>query len=312
MALSRMFKGRVRRIQAEGTEVRELEPPFLNGPAPLTDAEFERLRQFIFQQTGIFLSDHKRALVYGRLAKRLRLHGLKSYSDYYQLIVGEGPNGSELVEMINAITTNKTSFFREAHHFTYMQERIFAELRANVARGEPRTLRIWSAGSSTGEEPYTIAMVARDALPSSEGWRIEVLATDIDTNVLGRAENGIYRNDQIDDIPTALLHRYFLRGKGANEGLVKVSPELRALVRFDRLNFNDAHWPVRDTFDVIFCRNVLIYFNKATQRDLVRRLIRYIKPGGYLMLGHSEFLHGNISGLQHLRQNIYKLCGAGT
>jgi chemotaxis protein methyltransferase CheR len=279
----------------------------LGNPFKLTTADFEQLRRFIFEHTGISLSDHKRALVYSRLARRLRHHRLSSYAEYYTLLTQHDPQGVELVEMINAITTNKTSFFRESHHFTFMTEQLLPQLRAGAQRGAPRSLRVWSAASSTGEEPYTIAMVARDGLPESEGWRIEISATDIDTSVLARAEQGVYAEELSDEIPAPLLHKYFLRGKGGNRGYVMAGPQLKSIVRFQRLNLVGTQWPWQEPFDIVFCRNVLIYFNKDTQRDLVRRMIAHIRPGGYLMLGHSEFLHGNVAGIEHLRKNIYRV-----
>lgn len=282
-------------------------PVTLGNPFKLTDADFEQLRRFIFDHTGISLSDHKRALVYSRLARRLRFHKFTTYAEYFELLTRNDPQGLELVEMINAITTNKTSFFRENHHFTFLTEQLLPQLRAAAQRGTPRTLRIWSAASSTGEEPYTIAMVVRDALPETEGWRIEISATDIDTSVLARAEQGVYGEDQIEGIPPALLHKYFLRGRGDNRGYVMAGPALKSIVKFQRLNLVGPQWPWRDSFDIVFCRNVLIYFNKETQRNLVKRMVSHIRPGGYLMLGHSEFLHGGGQPLEHLRKNIYRV-----
>lgn len=293
----------------DDVEVFDGAPPItLGNPFRLTTEDFEQLRRYIFQHTGISLSDHKRALVYSRLARRLRHYGFKTYSEYYRLLTERDKDGVELVEMINAITTNKTSFFRENHHFTFLKETCFPDLRRSV-QGPARTVRIWSAASSTGEEPYTIAMVARDALPESDGWRIEIQATDIDTSVLQRAEEGVYQDEQMEDVPVALLHKYFLKGKGDHAGFVKVGPKIRPLVHFQRLNLNSPSWPWREPFDIVFCRNVMIYFNKDTQRELIRRMIALIRPGGYLMLGHSEFLHGQVDGVEHLRKNIYRVPG---
>lgn len=316
MALTNTQRGRRSKLlrssrpaSADDVEVLDGTPPItLGNPFRLTDEDFEQLRRFIFQHTGISLSDHKRALVYSRLARRLRHYGFKTYTEYYRLLTEQDADGSELVEMINAITTNKTSFFRENHHFTFLKETFFPDLR-RTAQGPVRTLRIWSAASSTGEEPYTIAMVTRDALPESEGWRIEIQATDIDTSVLQRAEAGVYEDEQMDDVPEAMLHKYFLKGKGESAGFVKAGPQIRSLVHFQRLNLNSPSWPWREPFDIIFCRNVMIYFNKDTQRELIRRMIARLKPGGYLMLGHSEFLHGNVDGVEHLRKNIYRVPG---
>jgi len=296
-----------RRSKRGDVEVLDGAPPItLGNPFRLTDDDFNQLRQFIFQHTGISLSDHKRALVYSRLARRLRHFGFKTYTEYYRYLTEQDAAGGELVEMINAITTNKTSFFRESHHFDFLKEVCFPELRQRTVGGQ-RSFRVWSAASSTGEEPYTLAMVARDSLPDYEGWRIEIEATDIDTAVLDRAQAGLYTTEQAEGIPAALLHKYFMKGKGANAGWVKAGPAIQSLVHFQRLNLNAPLWPWREPFDVVFCRNVMIYFNRETQRELIRRIISKIKPGGYLMLGHSEFLHGQIEGVEHLRKNVYRI-----
>jgi len=288
-------------------EVLDGTPPVtLGNPFRLTDEDFDQLRTFIFDHTGISLSDHKRALVYSRLARRLRHHGFKTYTEYYRFLTEHDYDGSELVEMINAITTNKTSFFREAHHFDFLRETVFPAMRKEK-KGPGRSVRIWSAASSTGEEPYTLAMVAREALPDHEGWRIEIQATDIDTSVLARAQAGVYPLDLMEGVPEVLMHKYFLKGTGDYAGKVKVVPALQQLVHFQHLNLNSTVWPWREPFDIVFCRNVMIYFNKETQRELIRRLVARIKPGGYLMLGHSEFLHTQISGVEHLRKNIYRI-----
>lgn len=316
MTLTHIHRGRreklfqsSRRTGADDVEVLDGVPPITVGnPFRLTDDDFEQLRRLIFKHTGISLSDHKRALVYSRLARRLRHFGFTTYAEYYRLLDEQDVDGLELVEMINAITTNKTGFYRENHHFTFLKESFFPELRRTVS-GAVRTVRIWSAASSTGEEPYTIAMVARDALPENEGWRIDIQATDIDTSVLQRAEAGVYPDQQIEDVPAAMLHKYFLKGKGDNAGFVKAGPQIRSLIHFQRLNLNSQVWPWREPFDIIFCRNVMIYFNKDTQHELIRRMIARLKPGGYLMLGHSEFLHGHVDGVEHLRKNIYRVPG---
>lgn len=270
----------------------------------LTDTEFRQLRDFIHAHTGIALSEHKRALVYSRLAKRLRFHRLDCFADYYALLTEQDPEGVELVEMINCITTNKTDFFREPHHFRFLADHVFSELRTRSAGS--RRLRIWSAGTATGEEAYTLAMTVREAFPQSENWDIRILATDIDTRVLAHAEKGEYTTDQAERIPNQLLHRYFYQGEGENEGRVQAKQVLKDLIRFRRLNFMDDPWPMKGPFDAIFCRNVIIYFNRATQRRLIERFTQLLRPGGYLFLGHSESLIEAGHKLRHMSQSVYQ------
>lgn len=271
----------------------------------LSDGEFRKLREFIYAHTGIALSEHKRALVYARLAKRLRHHRFECFADYYALLTHNDPEGEELVEMINCITTNKTDFFREPHHFRFLAERVFPELRAKTP-GSAKRVRFWSAGTSSGEEAYTVAMTVREAFPISESWDIRILATDIDTRVLAHAENGEYTAEQAARIPQDLLHRYFYQGEGENAGRVQAKQVLKDLIGFRRLNFMDDPWPMRGPFDAIFCRNVIIYFDRPTQRRLLERFTQLLRPGGYLFLGHSESLIEGGLGLQHMSQSVYQ------
>jgi chemotaxis protein methyltransferase CheR len=271
----------------------------------LSDGEFRKLREFIYAHTGIALSEHKRALVYARLAKRLRHHRFECFADYYTLLTQNDPEGDELVEMINCITTNKTDFFREPHHFRFLAERVFPELRGKTP-GSTKRVRFWSAGTSSGEEAYTIAMTVREAFPTSESWDIRILATDIDTRVLAHAENGEYTAEQAARIPADLLHRYFYQGEGDNVGRVQAKQALKDLIGFRRLNFMDDPWPMRGPFDAIFCRNVIIYFDRPTQRRLIERFTQLLRPGGYLFLGHSESLIEGGLGLQHMSQSVYQ------
>ncbi len=273
----------------------------------ITDEEFSQLREFIHAHTGIALSRHKRALVCSRLAKRLRYHDLKHYADYYALLTQSDPEGEELVAMINSITTNKTDFLRESHHFRFLAEEIFPVYRHNPNRQRP--LRLWSAAASTGEEAYSLAMTALECMPSFNEQDIRILATDIDTDVLAHAENGIYTLAQAKHIPESLLHRYFLKGQGAHEGKVMAKPTIKSLVHFHRLNLQDEPWPMQALFDVIFCRNVLIYFDKPTQLKLFQRLGGALKKDGYLMLGHSEAMHGLGEIFKPVGHSIYQYRG---
>lgn len=272
----------------------------------ISDDEFNHLREFIHRHTGISLSEHKRALVCSRLAKRLRHHGLEAYADYYRLLVQEDPTGSELMEMTNAITTNKTDFFRESHHFQFLSEQFFPAFKQAAQHGGTRRLRIWSAGTATGEEAYSLSMTVLEAFPDMHAWDIKILATDIDTNVLERAERGVYSREQSQQIPPSLLHRYFLKGTGDQEETVMAKPALKALVRFRQLNLMDGDWPMHGLFDVILCRNVIIYFDKPTQHRVISRLGRLLRQNGYLMLGHTESLYGLDLGLQPIGNSLYR------
>ena len=275
----------------------------------LSDKDFNRFRKLIFELAGITLSEHKRALVYSRLAKRLRANKLDSYSDYYELVSQADPDSQEIVEFINAITTNKSSFFREPHHFEFLREEIFPAFLDEMNASRRKSIRIWSAGCSAGQEPYTLAMTLFEFFGAESSAEFHILATDIDTNVLSRAREGIYNDEQIEDIPDYLLRKYFLKGKGERAGLAKAGKDLQSIIQFNRLNLFDATWPMKEKLDIIFCRNVIIYFNRDTQRKLISRMTQHLKPGGYLMLGHSESLHGYESGLQHVRKNVYRFNG---
>lgn len=269
----------------------------------ISDDEFRLLREFIHLHTGIALSEHKRALVCSRLAKRLRFHGLRHYSEYYSLLTQGDPKGHELVSMINCITTNKTDFFREQHHFNFLKEILIPAYLRNQNRVRP--MRIWSAASSTGEEAYSIAMTVLEAMLSCTELDVRILATDIDTDVISRAQNGIYTLEQAKQIPPALLHRYFLKGQGTHEGYVMVKPVLKNLIQFNWLNLLNDPWPMHERFDVIFCRNVLIYFDKPTQQKLFQRMGNALKKDGYLMLGHSEAMHGLVHKFKPVGHSIY-------
>ena len=259
-----------------------------DGRLTITDKEFRQLRDFIHRHTGIALSEHKRALVCSRLARRLRHHRLTRYAEYYDLLTQNDPLGQELMEMINAITTNKTDFFREPHHFTFLSKQLFPLYKQQ----KPRRLRLWSAAASTGEEAYSLAINVHEAFSDTLGWDIRILATDIDTRVLSHAQEGVYSLAQVERVPAPLLQRYFYKGTGKNEGLACVKPVLKTLLRFRRLSLIDEYWPMHGPFDVIFCRNVLIYFDKDTQRRLLERLALMLCHDGYLMLGHAESIHG--------------------
>lgn len=283
--------------------------PSLSSIPAITDEEFDAIRELLYRQAGISMSDAKRALVCSRLARRLRHLHLQSHSEYLEYLETRDPQGLERQEMINCLTTNKTDFFREPHHFRFLRDVVFPQIHERAARGGPRRLRIWSAGCSMGDEPYTIAMTIRDHFGPLRGWDVRVLATDINTSVLETAQRGIYALERIAGLGEDLRRRHFLCGTGDYRGYCQVRPEVRRLVTFRRLNFADASWPIHAKFDVIFCRNVIIYFNAQTQRQLVPRFADYLSDDGYLMLGHSENLHWLTEIFAPLGNTIYQCRG---
>lgn len=248
-----------------------------------TDQDFSRLRELVYQHTGIRMADNRRDLIYGRLSRRLRALGLQSFGAYCRLI--EDGHGDELEAFTNAVTTNLTAFFREAHHFDYLADTLIPELLER--NRESRRIRLWSAGCSTGEEPYTLAMILRENIPDIHNWDIRILATDLDSNVLSTAAAGIYEQQNIQRALGNRLKRWFRKGSGGNQGKAKVLPELQELIVYKKLNLMES-WPMKGPFDVIFCRNVLIYFDKPTQKKLFDRFAGILVEKGHLFIGHSE------------------------
>jgi chemotaxis protein methyltransferase CheR len=250
----------------------------------LTDSEFKRLRELVHARTGIALSEAKRELLYGRLARRLRKLKLNSFAEYCQLV--ETDESAELQELTNAITTNLTSFFREDYHFKQLSLEALPQIESK--RSSSRRIRLWSAGCSTGEEPYSLAIVMREALAQLAGWDIKLLATDIDSKVVAAATAGVYASDRFKGVAPERVRSWF-REVAGRPGFLAASAELKSLITFKQLNLLDP-WPVKGPFDVIFCRNVVIYFDKATQRGLFERMADLQEPGGWLFIGHSENL----------------------
>jgi chemotaxis protein methyltransferase CheR len=268
-----------------------------DGADALNDRDFATVRQLIADYAGIKLSLQKRNMVYNRLLRRLRARGVGSFGDYLQLVQREGSDEREA--FVNALTTNLTAFFREPHHFDLLLER--ARERAG-RRGAP--LRCWSSACSTGEEAWSIAMVLREAECPGE-----VLGTDIDTEVLNTAQAGVYRMERAGTLPAERLRRHFLRGTGDNEGLVSLRGELRSMVRFGQLNLQSPVWPAMERFDVIFCRNVVIYFDREFQKKLLTRLADLLVPGGLLMVGHSESFPAAHPGFRSCGRTAYERLG---
>jgi chemotaxis protein methyltransferase CheR len=276
-----------------------------NGPV-LGDVEFQFLRGFVLQQCGIALSESKHQLVQGRLLRRLRALGLTSFVDYCGLLRRD-PQG-ELGELASAISTNVTAFFREVHHYDLLVEELLPRWLQERRRESDR-LRIWSAGCSTGEEPYALAMVLAEAL-EQHGSHLDakILATDLSPKALETARKGVYSLERIAGISPERCRRWMLRGEGEYAGLVCVHPRLRELVTIEPLNLLHA-WPMSGPFDAIFCRNVVIYFDKPTKQRLFRRYAELLPVGGYLFLGHSESLHGINDDFELIGRTVYRKRG---
>lgn len=251
-----------------------------------TDKHFNWFVRMVLEKTGITLSDQKRDLVYGRLARRLRKLDLDSFEQYIDLL--QADSESEMIEFVNSITTNLTSFYREAHHFEYLSNTVLKYLQQQ--RRQEKRIRIWSAGCSTGEEPYTIAMTLLESIPDIKSWDVKILATDIDTNVLAKASRGVYQKDKINGVSDERFKKWFLKSGTDDSSEIKVNPKLRELITFKQLNLM-GDWPMKGQFDVLFCRNVVIYFNKDTQRILFDRFANILKDDSYMFLGHSESLY---------------------
>lgn len=265
-----------------------------------TQNDFEFIRDMVGERTGIVLSDHKVDMVYGRLARRLRQLNIKSFKEYLNRL--EQDDEQELVEFTNALTTNLTSFFREPHHFEFLAKTGIPEL---LKRRQNRRLRLWSAGCSTGEEPYTIAITLHESIPSISNWNVKVLATDLDSNVVNKAKAGVYDQERVNGISKERLGRWFRKGTRENQGKVRVSPDLQKLITFKQLNLMHQ-WPMKGPFDVIFCRNVVIYFNKDTQRILFDRYADILADDGYLIVGHSESLHKVTDRFDLMGKTVYR------
>jgi chemotaxis protein methyltransferase CheR len=267
---------------------------------PLSDEIFGLFQNLIYKTAGIRLSSQKKGLLSSRLLRRLKKLGIDSLHEYYRMVEDDS---DELVEMLNCISTNTTHFFRENHHFEYLKNKTMPELLR--IKSSEKTIRIWSAGCSTGEEPYSIAITLCEALGDMRGWDIKVLATDISTKVLDAAWSGIYEYEAVSDMPEDIVRRYFLRGTGENIGKVKVRDFLKDMIRFRRLNLKEGAYPFKRKFDVIFCRNVMIYFDEGMKQHVLSMFHRHLSDSGYLFLGHSETMLGS-NGFKPVFITVYK------
>jgi chemotaxis protein methyltransferase CheR len=274
----------------------------------LSKQDFLKLSRVINETCGIKMPQEKKILLEARLRKRLRTLGMESFEEYSEFFFQQGDAAGELIHLIDVVTTNKTDFFREPQHFELLQQRLLPDLVHRHGLGIERPLRIWSAGCSTGEEPYTLAMVLNEFALQEPGFSFVILATDISTRVLEKAELGIYNRERIEPVPAPLQRRYLLRSKDREANQVRIVPELRRQVNFRRLNFMDEDFAISESIDVIFCRNVLIYFDRETQERLIKRFCDRLRPGRYLFLGHSESINGMKLPLKSLAPSVYQKC----
>lgn len=262
-----------------------------------TDQDFQRIRQLIYQQAGISLSDSKKAMVYSRVGRRLRATGLSRFDDYLALL--ESNHAAEIEAFINALTTNLTAFFREEHHFP-----VLAKHLANLSAGKP--IKLWSCGTSTGEEAYSLAMAMVD-LYQSFTPPVKILATDLDTEVLKIAQAGVYPLERVEKLSIDKLQRFFLKGVGAQQGMVRVRPELQEMIQFYPLNLLEQRWLINPPLDAIFCRNVMIYFDKPTQRKILKRFLPLMAHDGLLFAGHSESFHHSADLFKLVGRTVYAI-----
>ncbi|MEW6593544.1 MAG: protein-glutamate O-methyltransferase [Thermodesulfobacteriota bacterium] len=280
-----------------------------NGTASpaLSDREFEKFSAFIYEICGIKLPPIKKTMLSARLQKRLRRLNIPSYREYLDYVLSPEGQANELYHMIDVVSTNKTDFFRESQHFEVMNQKVLPEFLARQgSRAQSRTLRVWSAGCSTGQEPYTLAMVLQEFCAKNPQLDYEILATDICTQALEAAAEAIYSDEVVAPVPAYLRHKYLMKGKGRHNGFHRVVPELRRKVHLQRLNFMDRDFGIDKKMDIIFCRNVIIYFDRPTQRTLFEKFYRQFAPGGYLFTGHSESLEGITDRMERVDSAVYK------
>jgi chemotaxis protein methyltransferase CheR len=278
-------------------------PDSLTGMSRLTTSEFNQLSSLVYEQCGIKLPPAKKILLESRLNKRLRVLNMTSFKDYLTYLLSKEGMSNELIPMIDEVTTNKTDFFREPHHFTFMRDYILPEFHDKQAR---RPFKVWSAACSSGEEPYTLAMVMQEYSQENHGFDYSILATDISTEILQKAVTAVYSMDRISAIPTATKHRFFLKSNDQNRPTVRIVPALRNKVSFQRMNLMDKSYETESSFDVIFCRNVLIYFDRITQYEVLKKLVDKLKPGGYLFIGHSESLFQLDLPITQIKPTVFK------
>jgi chemotaxis protein methyltransferase CheR len=255
----------------------------------ISSRDYARLRKLVYEEAGINLGEQKKTMLEGRIRRRLKELAIHSYGDYCNYLFSDQGFRNELVHLIDVVSTNKTDFFREPKHFEFLTSRMLPEWARST--GNRRPLLVWSAGCSSGEEPYTLAIVLSEFEQTHPGFSFRILATDISNIVLGKASVGIYSTDAVGPVPQNLKKKYFMRGREPGSVRTRVVPELRQLIEFRRLNFMDSDYGIAEKFDAIFCRNVIIYFDRQTQQSILGKITRRLLPEGYLFMGHSETLH---------------------
>ena len=269
----------------------------------LTEADFIKFSRLVYDHSGINLSESKKELVKARLGKRIRKGKFQSFGEYYSHVIND-QSGMEMILLLDSISTNFTHFFRENHHFEYLRNQIVPQIKERRGRTQKR-IRIWSAGCSSGEEPYSIAITLLESLNPGFDWDLKILATDISTKVLTNAQTGIYLKEKIQALSPSLTKKYFLRGENQWQNYVKVKSSLKSVVQFQRLNLMDP-FLFNESFDCIFCRNVMIYFDKKTRENLVNRIYEHLEKEGVLFIGHSESLTGIEHPFAYVKPAIYK------
>ena len=270
----------------------------------LTARDFDRLRRLVYEESGINLSSEKKTMVETRLKRRLQTLAFSSYGEYCDHVFSGEGRRNEVVALIDAVSTNKTDFFREAGHFEFLIAKALPELAR--LRGAARRSLVWSAGCSSGEEPYTLAMVLSEYAQQAQGYHFHVLGTDICTEVLSRATMGVFRAAALAAVPIEFRRKYFMRSRNPESDAMRVIPELRSLIEFRRLNFMEPDFALAEAPEIIFCRNVIIYFDRPTQVSLLGRLVRHLIPGGYFFAGHSESLQGMDLPLTPVAPSVYR------
>lgn len=274
----------------------------------LGDPEFEFIKDLIYKKAGIFLASHKKIMVQSRLNARLRALGISNYEEYVQKLKTDSKFSSdEMQELINRITTNKTDFFRENHHFDFLKTKYFPEWETEQTNHPGnKTLRIWCSASSTGEEPYSIAITAYEYFHNKPQWNCKIIASDIDTQVLNTARKGVYRADRLEPVSDALKAKHFNRIPEKDQEMYEAKPHLKSLIEFKQINLLHHPFPFTEKLDLIFCRNVIIYFDKPTQKTLFENFEASLKPKGFLILGHSETMFGISDSFKFLGHTIYQ------
>lgn len=278
-------------------------PPSSPFSIKMSNAIFDKFSKFIKDELGIKMPVEKKIMLESRLQKRLKALNFQSFEDYYSYVFSSNGKETELIHMMDIVTTNKTDFFREPAHFDFMQEVVIPEFTNQYGN---RQMKIWSAGCSSGEEPYTIAMVLNEAVEKRNIYDYQILGTDISVSILQKAYDGIYQYSRVEPIPNTLLKKYFLKHKDPEKKIVRVIPKLRNKTSYQRLNFMDDYYNIQDTYDLIFCRNVLIYFDRETQEKVINRLCTKLKTGGYFFLGHSESITGFNVPLQNIKPTVFR------